>query len=279
MGMALLDRPPVEDPPTFVRLAAHPLRWRLLQELVRSDRAVRELTALVGEPQNLVSYHLRQLREGGLVVAHHSSADRRDTYYAVDLAACREQLGAAGRALHPGLQLTPPLPPEPRASSPARHRLRVLFLCTGNSARSQIAEALIVARSGGAIDAASAGSRPKPLHPNAVRVMRRRGIDISANRTKHLDEFARQRFDLVITLCDRVREVCPEFPWHPGRVHWSVPDPAAEGPTSRASYPAFERTATELETRIEFLLPLLRDEPRRSTHAQRRDRQRPLHGR
>ena len=61
----------------------------------------------------------------------------------------------------------------------------------------------------------------------------------------------------MITLCDRVREVCPEFPSHPELVHWSVPDPAQAGPTNRASYPAFERTAAELEARIGFLIPLL----------------------
>ena len=84
--------------------------------------------------------------------------------------------------------------------------------------------------------------------------MQKRGIDISTNRTKHLDEFVAQRFDIVITLCDRVREVCPEFPSHPELVHWSVPDPALAGTTQRASLPAFERTARELETRIGFLL-------------------------
>jgi ArsR family transcriptional regulator, arsenate/arsenite/antimonite-responsive transcriptional repressor / arsenate reductase (thioredoxin) len=145
----------------------------------------------------------------------------------------------------------------------------VLFLCTGNSTRSQIAEALLERMSDGTVAAASAGSHPKPLHPNAVRVLQKRGVDISANRTKHLDEFLSRRFDLVITLCDRVREVCPEFPSHPQLVHWSVPDPALEGPSDRASYPAFERTATELETRISFLLHLLArpQTTRRSSHA------------
>jgi protein-tyrosine-phosphatase len=143
-------------------------------------------------------------------------------------------------------------------------------LCTGNSARSQIAEALLEHMSDGTVEAVSAGSNPKPLHPNAVRVMRKRGIDISTNRTKHLDEFLAQRFDRVITLCDRVREVCPEFPAQPQLVHWSVPDPALEGSTTRASYPAFERTAAELETRISFLLPLLSERTtRRSAHANR----------
>jgi protein-tyrosine-phosphatase len=100
--------------------------------------------------------------------------------------------------------------------------------------------------------------------------MRKRGIDISKNRTKHLDEFVDRRFDIVVTLCDRVREVCPEFPRHPRRAHWSIPDPALEGSTNRASYPAFERTAVELETRIGFLLHQLHaPNPRRSGHVER----------
>ena len=133
-----------------------------------------------------------------------------------------------------------------------------------------MAEALLERMSGGSIGSESAGSHPKPLHPNAVRVLRRRGIDISANRTKRFDEFVARRFDTVITLCDRVREVCPEFPYGPERAHWSVPDPALEGPTNRASYPAFERTAVELETRIEFRLhQLATTATRRSTHAER----------
>ena len=109
----------------------------------------------------------------------------------------------------------------------------------------------------GTILAASAGSAPKPLHPNAVRVLHKRGIDISANRTKHLDEFSSQRFDTVITLCDKVREVCPQFPSQPALIHWSVPDPSLGGSTDRMSYPAFERTTAELESRISFRLPLL----------------------
>ncbi len=125
--------------------------------------------------------------------------------------------------------------------------------------------------SAGSVDAASAGSHPKSLHPNAVRVLRSYGLDIGGRRTKHLDEFRSQRFDTVITLCDRVREVCPTFPSTPELVHWSVPDPALEGATDRASYPAFRRTAAELETRISFRLPLLTHPAtaRRPTHGQR----------
>jgi DNA-binding transcriptional ArsR family regulator len=157
------DRALAGDPPEVVQLLAHPLRWRLLRELTRSDRQVRELTALVDEPQNLVSYHLRKLRDGGLVFARRSAADGRDSYYSVDLGECREQLQGATAAL-----TSAPLPTA-TPTRRSRHRLRVLFLCTGNSARSQIAEALLEKMSDGAVAARSAGSRPKPLHPNAVR--------------------------------------------------------------------------------------------------------------
>ena len=253
------------DPPPFLQLAGHPLRWRLLRELVHSDRAVWELTQLLGEPQSLVSYHLRQLRAGELVTMHRSSADRRDSYYSVDLARCGQLLQGVGGALHPGLSLVPGSHEESRSSRRAPSKRRALFLCTGNGARSQIAEALLEHLSEGTVGGASAGSHPGHLHQHAIRVMKKRGIDISAKRTKHLNEFASQRFDYVITLCDRVREVCPEFPAHPDFVHWSIPDPALEGPTERVSYPAFECTASELETRIRFWLFLINQPlPRRS---------------
>src|SRR3954468_22567947 len=90
-------------PPEFLQLAGHPVRWRLLGELARSDRIVGELTALVGEPQNLVSYHLGKLREARLVSARRSSGDRRDTYYGLDLGRFGGLLSATGGALHPGL--------------------------------------------------------------------------------------------------------------------------------------------------------------------------------
>jgi len=233
-------------PPGFLRLAGHPVRWRLLTELAHTDRQVRELTGLLGQPQSLVSYHLGQLRAGGLVSARRSSADGRDSYYRIDLVRCRELLAETGLALHPGLGSGP-------GSGALRVRARVLFLCTGNSARSQLAEALLGQLAGGAVEVASAGSRPKPLHPEAVRVMREHGIDISGWRSKHLEEFAGQRFGYVITLCDRVREVCPEFPDHPQLIHWSIADPAGEA-DPRA---AFRRVAAELRTRIGFLLARL----------------------
>ena len=211
---------------------------------------------MLGQPQSLVSYHLGRLRAARVVTMRRSSADARDAYYSVDLLRCGELLAGAGQALHPGLR---PSTAPVAAGGPARRaaRSRVLFLCTGNSARSQIAEGLIEHQSGGTVEAVSAGSHPKPLHPNAVRVMGERGIDLSGRRSKHLGEFARERFDCVVSLCDRVREVCPEFPGSPETIHWSIADPAREGDTDEQTYPAFQRTALELETRISFLLHVI----------------------
>lgn len=252
-------------PPGFLQLAAHPVRWRLLAELARSDRVVSELTALVGEPQNLVSYHLGKLREARLVSARRSSADRRDTYYALDLAHVGAQLSAAGGALHPALRLS--LSPRDRGPIPPT---RVLFLCTGNSARSPMAAALLRARSGGAVDAASAGSEPRPVHPNAVWVMRDDyGLDLSGHTPRRLEAFQAQRFDQVISLCDRVREVCPEFSGWPEAIHWSIANPAT-GEPDEVTLSNFRQAAADIAARVDTLLAALAqrapasEEPRRT---------------
>src|SRR5437867_483853 len=134
-------------------LVLDPDRWHLLRELAGSDLRVGELVERLAKPQNLVSYHLAELRRAGL---------------------------GSGRR--------------------------------------------------------SAGSHPKALHPNAVRAMAERGIHISGRPTKHLSRFARTRYDRVITLCDKVREICPEFPGRPATAHWSMADPAAEADTDEGSY-------------------------------------------
>lgn len=259
---------PATAPPEFVRLAAHPLRWRLMAELAGSDHRVRELAARVEEPQNLVSYHLRLLRDGGLVSARRSSFDGRDTYYHLDLDRCADALARSGAALHPALH--PSLHPAlgPSTGPPARTARRepsepvaVLFVCTGNSARSPIAEALLRHRAAGRVTTASAGSRPRPrLHPGTVRVLRETyGIDVHDRQPRHLDSLAGREFDHVITMCDKVREVCPEFGPRSRRAHWSIPDPGTAGGhgDDRAGHPALRRTAADIDTRIRHLLPVL----------------------
>jgi protein-tyrosine-phosphatase len=131
----------------------------------------------------------------------------------------------------------------------------VLFACTGNSARSPIAEALLRHHSGaGGAEVASAGSHPKPrIHPHAVRVLREAfGIEIAGRRPRHLGAVAGRRFDYVITLCDKVREVRPSFGAGTALVHWSIPDPA-----DHDDYAAFAGIATQLHARIRHLLPVL----------------------
>lgn len=256
-----------EAPLPFLQLLADPIRWQLVGELARSDRRVGELAQLVGRAQNLVSYHLGELRAAGIVSARRSSADGRDTYYRLHVAACGARLTGAAAAVHPALRLAPcAAPPLPHL----RRTRRVLFLCTGNSARSQIAEALLASRSGGAVEARSAGSNPKPLHANAVRVLAERGIDIAGKPTKHLSRFSRTRFDRVITLCDKVREVCPEFPGAPVTAHWSMPDPSASGDEDE-SYPAFVEAADDIDARVDLLLAELADAAtaERNAHAHR----------
>ena len=239
--------------PEFVRLAAHPLRWRLLTELAHTDLRVRELVGRIGEPQNLVSYHLRLLRDGGLVTANRSSFDGRDSYYHLDLDRCARAMADAGAALHPSLDSSRPAP------TAVEHEPTVLFVCTGNSARSPIAELLLRHRTAGRVRTLSAGSHPKPaLHPFAVRVLHDEfGIDVGAQRPRHLDTLTERHFDYVITLCDKAREVRAEFTDRPRRLHWSIPDPAAADHGDRAGRSAFARAATDIDTRVRQLVPVL----------------------
>ena len=242
--------------PLPLRLMADPVRWRLLRELAGGDLRVRELVAATGEAQNLVSYHLRRLRSGGLVTARRSSFDGRDTYYSLDLAGCAHALAGAGAAVHPGLASAGRLPVDGSDTGPRPRR--VLFVCTGNSGRSPMAAALLRNSAAPWARATSAGTRPRPLHPAAAAVLRDRyRIDISSHRPAPVAAVAGDPFDYVISLCDKAREACPEFAGSPQRVHWSLPDPAAGVDTPGAVYARFDRLATELNTRIRFLLPVL----------------------
>ncbi len=127
--------------------------------------------------------------------------------------------------------------------------MRVLVLCTGNSARSQLAEAWLRHLGEGAVEASSAGSEPSRVHPDAIAVMGERGIDLSAHRSKHLDEFLETEFDYVVTVCDRAADRCPLFPGPAERLHWSYPDPAAID-DARERLEAFRAVRDDLEARI-----------------------------
>ncbi|HKG80189.1 MAG TPA: arsenate reductase ArsC, partial [Pyrinomonadaceae bacterium] len=118
---------------------------------------------------------------------------------------------------------------------------RVLFLCTGNSARSQMAEGLLRHMAGDRFEVASAGVSPTNVRPEAIEVMREIGIDISQQRSKAVDDFVDREFDYVITVCDNANEQCPVFPGTTNRIHWSFDDPAAVEGDELARLAVFRR--------------------------------------
>jgi protein-tyrosine-phosphatase len=245
------------QPPGVLKLAGHAVRWNLLTSLARSDYRVQDLVEQLHLPQNLVSYHLRQLREGHLVTERRSAADERAVFYRLDLERFQALYFAAGETLHPAVisDVTAPLAQGLRGNQAT---LRVLFLCTENSARSQMAEALFRHLSHGTVEALSAGSQPAAeLHPLARRCMERLGIDMSGAVPKHFEVFRGQHFDAIITVCDRVLETCPTFPDDPQRIHWSFLDPATVQGSEAEQLRAFEQISLQLTMRIRFLLTLL----------------------
>jgi len=137
-------------------------------------------------------------------------------------------------------------------------RLRVLVLCTGNSARSQIAEAILRHLGKGAIEVESAGTLPQPdIHPLARRAAKKLlDLDMEGQHPKTLDRFLGTHFDYVITVCDRAAESCPVFPGDPERIHWSFEDPAAATGSDADKQRAFDHTATQLLSRIRLWLSL-----------------------
>jgi protein-tyrosine-phosphatase len=253
-------------PPLGLKLLAHDIRWRLIQALAHSDRRGRELVRILRQPQNLVSYHLKQLARQKLVSEHRSAADGRDVYFSLQLQQVSRLLSESGRAIHPGLgdaehSAGAVSDPDSAAADPSVPSARVLFLCTHNSARSQMAEGILRHLSRGRVEVFSAGTEPGHIHPVAVQVMQQRGISLEGQRSKHLSEFTGQRFNYVITVCDLARETCPIFPGKPEQIHWSFPDPSAVA-KGAAQLEAFERIATELTTRISFLLLLIQRQHR-----------------
>lgn len=234
-------------PPDIIKMLAHDLRWQVVQLLAVGDLRVGELVERVGHPLNLVSYHLKQLRDTEIVTARRSDADGRDTYYSLDLDRLRHMFHAAGAAIHPVLTESNPAI-ELSGTLPT-----VLFICTHNSARSQMAEGLLRHLSDGKIQVESAGSHPTTIHPNAIRVMTAMNIDMSGQYSKDFDTVLDRSFDLIITVCDLAREVCPTFPGNGTHIHWGFSDPAVFQDDSERQQ-AFEETAKRLKARIEHFL-------------------------
>jgi len=137
-------------------------------------------------------------------------------------------------------------------------KIRVLILCTGNSARSQMAEGLLRNDGGGKFEVESAGIISSFVRPQAIEVMSEIGIDISGHRSKSLDEFLDEAFDFVITVCDNAKENCPVFPGKARRIHWSFDDPADAAGTEEEKLVVFRRVRNEIRDKLKKFVSEIR---------------------
>jgi arsenate reductase len=143
----------------------------------------------------------------------------------------------------------------PKQTEAMMKKKRVLFLCTGNSCRSHMAEGLLRALDGDDYEAFSAGAKPAGyVHPLAIAAMRDAGVDISSHQSKSLDAFSGQEFTYVITVCDRAREACPVFPGAAKQLHWDFDDPAHAEGSKEQKMAVFRRVREEIKHRVQLFL-------------------------
>lgn len=243
------------------QLLADPIRWQIVTALAKSHHQLLELVMLTGQPIGIVRDCLAQLEKLGVVAIRQSDADSAVLYYALDVTHMRSLYLAAGASVHPAL-----IAQEVTELPVVVERTRVLFLCTHNSARSQIAEGLLRHYSQGRVDVYSAGSRPTAVHPLAIRVLGDIGIDISQHTAHDVRDYVDQAFDYVVTVCDEVREVCPSFPGDTQRMHWSFPDPTRSDLSSEEQLKLFRHTMIHMATMIHYLLHFIVQKHQRSIH-------------
>ncbi len=230
----------------LLKLLAHDLRWAIVKSLATTDMRVGEIVAGVQQPTNLVSYHLKKLRDGNVVNAHRSNADARDVYYALDFDRVRDALKLVGTAvsLFPA-GITDSLP------------VRVVFVCTDGSLRSRMAAAIAhklnqqMERS--LIESYIGGITLAPLHPETAHILRLLDLDEHHTPLRHIDEFNADNIDFAVTVCDQVRDMYPAFPPDVKRMHWSIPPPSPmQDPEARQQ--AYEETYKLIEDRIIYFL-------------------------
>ena len=212
-----------------------PGRLAIVDALLLGEASPTELQQLLDMPSNLLAHHVRTLERAGVLTRHRSEADRRRTYL----------------TLAPGAFDT--LRP-----TTVHDAVRVVFVCTHNSARSQLAAALWNGTS--PIPATSAGTHPAPAaHPGAIAAARRHRVPLAPVPPRHVDDVLRpDDADLVITVCDAAHEELDLADTNPDRLHWSIPDPARTGEDA-----AFDRVVTDLTGRIARVAPAVRPTDRR----------------
>jgi ArsR family transcriptional regulator len=226
-----------------LKLLSDDTRWRLFTALQYSDRQASELSEALALPQNLVSYHLGLLRRTGLIQSHRSDADARVTYYGIDITGLQQAYAAIGAAL-----------PLPKPIPKTLPDVSVIFLCTQNSARSQMAEGWLRHLSGGRVRVRSGGVRPTTLHPLAVEVMAEAGIDIGYQQAKTIESIDAPPPVVVVTVCDLAREACPPGAWEGPQLHWSISDPVQVTESPEAQRDAFRAARDQIRARVLGLL-------------------------
>lgn len=210
-----------------------------------------------------MSYHLQKPHAHGLILEHLSIADGREIYYGIHLSHNRKLFQSALLELYPSLaDDSEPLPTLPQ--------IRVLFLCTHNGARSQMAEGFLRAKDHRQFQAFSAGTDPRAVHPNDIQAMLEHQIDLGGQQSKSLDQYVHDPFDYILTVCDRAWENCPTFPGQPVRIHWSVADPVAQEGSNEDPLPAFRAAAAELEERVEYFIAQVRGQAANNTKIEAR---------
>lgn len=259
MEAALTPTLPTPEVITFFKTLADETRLTIVRLLMYTDLRAGELIDRLQLPPNAVSYHLKQLRTCGLLRDRRSSLDARDVYYSVNLTRLQALYTTAGTTLHPGMT-APNDEPEAehveQALPKLERPLRILYLCTHNRARSQLAEGFTRFLAVGQVEVSSAGNQPSTIHPLTVEMLEEMGIDTTTMSSKLMDQFCDQQFDYIITTCDRIRESCPTFPGDARQVHWSFPDPSEVEGDDEARRQAFRTTRREMLTRIRYLLSL-----------------------
>jgi Protein-tyrosine-phosphatase len=252
----------LETTVSALRNFGEPNRLAIISLLSTGPMLVGDICIASGLPLTLVSQHLRVLRESGMVRAERDGKDARAVWYHLNPERIKEIQTALSMVFDMTKIVDRRIPEAKQSSDLSREKFRVLFLCSGNSARSQMAEALLQHNGKGLIEARSAGTHPREVHPLTIKVLAEIGLDTTGLRTKHYSVFNQETFHYVITVCDRANEECPDFNGDYQRIHWSIADPVKAG-NENELIKVFTQTRQELAGRIALFIHAHRYEAER----------------